>query len=203
MILLSTGLLEEEEEPVEDLAGLVGEGEGEGWWWCCGGMPAVETWSFEGRWCRGKRGDVGRADEEDGAGLDGPGEGVWHMAATRFCVRTVVLEVELREVMGGRRARDDLSGVPCVLPSARGRGESRRMDAGEEGRAPDPDAVRFMASLAVSGGKPAVTGDGAPPDPVKAAALRKRPMSWLACRSARVWAIMSRKSTPTPNESAL
>lgn len=52
-------------------------------------------------------------------------------------------------------------------------------------------------------GKPALTGDAAPLVPVTAAALRKRPMSWLVWRSARVWAIMSRKSTPTPKDAAL
>jgi hypothetical protein len=136
------------------------------------------------------------------------------MAVARFWVRTAVLVEEGRLLTGGRTAaREALSGVlPLPLPglAVTGMGESRRMEAGEDGRAPPlPEAVRFMDSLdgfvVVVSGKAPVTGDGAPlPLPVlRVGALRKRPISWLVWRSARVWAIIRRKSTPTLKDVAL
>lgn len=204
MILLSTGLEDEEDEDDSDLAGLLGSGE---WDPCGGGGLVVERCRVEGRCC-GPRGDLGPACglEEDSS---------WGAAEAMFCVATVVVleGVAVREMTGGRRtARDDFMGVPApgVPMLVRGRGESLRMEVGEEGRLPVPEAARFIDSplavvscAVIPDGKPALTGEAAPLAPVATAALRKRPMSWLVCRSARVWAIISRKSTPTPKDMAL
>jgi hypothetical protein len=85
------------------------------------------------------------------------------------------------------------------------------MDVGEDGRLPLPEAVRLIDSLGefawsvadTPDANPGLMGEAVPLVPVTAAALRNNPMSWLVCRSARVCAIMRRKSTPTPKDVAL
>jgi hypothetical protein len=181
MILLSTGLEDDEEVEDSDLAGLLGSGEWE--WESCGGGLVVERCRVEGRG-RGTRGDFGPA-----CGLEE--ERSWGGADAKFWAGTVVVMegVAERDVTGGRRtARDDFKGVPApgVPMLVRGRGESLRIEVGEEGRFPLPEAVRFIDSpLAVASGtenpdgNPAFTGETAPLAPVATAALRNRPMSWL------------------------
>jgi len=201
IILDSTGLEElDDDDDVEDLAGLLSGCSGD---WGRGERVVVESCRVESRW-RGRMGDLGR--------LEGSEDKFWDVAEAGFWFRTV--GVAERENRGGRTAVSEvLRGVPApdVMVSGRGRGESRRMEVGDDGRLPLPEGVRLidplfeaaMSCAETPDGKPALMGEAAPLVPVTAAALRNRPMSWFVWRSARVWAIMRRKSTPTPKDVAL